>query len=93
MIEGTLEDSNIELKGNIYQEKKIMIYGSLPHVIIDLLNNSREVLIKQKIDKPWIEINIERRKEELSGKFYVENSKNGAKFFLIIPQEVSKASI
>ena len=57
MIKSTLEDSNIELRGNL-QEEKIKIPGSLSHVIVDILNNSKEVLYRKHIEKPWIEINL-----------------------------------
>ena len=62
MIRGTLEDSSIKLKDKITyknQINKIMISGSLSHVIISIINNSKEILLQKKIINPWIEITAE----------------------------------
>ena len=56
-----LKDNNIELKNNINYENKVnmmMVIGELDQVIINIINNSKDVLLENKIEKPIIELSL-----------------------------------
>jgi signal transduction histidine kinase len=136
IIGSTLKNKHIELRNKIIDTKKVnitIVVGELDQVIINIINNSKDILIEKKIKNPWIEldlfikdnyvfISIEDNgggipedimpkifipyfttKHEsqgtglglhmskkivhnsLKGSLYVENTKNGAKFFIKLP--------
>ncbi len=56
-----LQDNHIILNNNIDYKNKInitMVSGELPQVIINILNNAKDVLIEKDIINPTIELNI-----------------------------------
>jgi signal transduction histidine kinase len=131
-----LKDAHIEL---IYEDKtksevKLeMVVGELDQVLINIINNAKDILEEKRIKKPWIKIVVSSSKNEvlitledngggvsedilgrifepyfttkhqsqgtglglhmsykiitesLHGKIYVQNTNNGAKFFINLP--------
>ncbi len=142
IINVALKDNGIDLRNNINYDKPIkitMIIGELSEVLINIINNAKDILLERKVENPWIKLNlnetsgktIQEKKvvisiedngggiskdvfskifnpyfttkhqsqgtglglhmsyqivvESLKGKLYVENTKNGAKFFIELP--------
>ena len=57
-----LKDSQIEFIDNIDYEDKIvlkMVSGELPQVIVNIINNAKDVLIEKEIENPQISISLE----------------------------------
>lgn len=137
VVSATLKDHNIELINDINKISPInmnMVSGELPQVIVNILNNAKDILIEKEIESPWIKIEIiefadkatvtiedngggipldvlpkifepyfttkhqsqgtglglhmsyKIIEESLHGKLYVQNTKNGAKFFIELPK-------
>ena len=56
-----LKDNNIKLIDNINYNKPIevtIVVGELSQVIINILNNARDILLEKNIKEPWIKINL-----------------------------------
>lgn len=68
-IVGTsLNSKHIELKNSIEYTPPIfidMVTGELDQVIINILNNAKDVLIERKIVHPWIEFSMKSTKEKI----------------------------
>jgi len=65
IVNTILEDKNIKLYTNIQEKNPIkikMVIGELTEVIINILNNAKDVLIENEIDDPWIKLNLEIQK-------------------------------
>ena len=136
-IVGTvLKDVNIKLIKDIDCNNPInvtIVSGELPQVIINIINNAKDILLEKDLDNKLVKISLEKLdtiaiitiedngggvpteilpnifnpyfttkhqsvgtglglhmskrivEESLKGKLYVENSENGAKFFIEIP--------
>ena len=136
IVESSLKSKYIELVNNIDYTQPIkmkLVIGELSQVIINLLNNSKDIIIEKKIAEPWIKLDLIKYDERvvitiedngggipsdiihkifepyfttkhqsqgtglglhmsykiivesLNGKLYVENTKDGAKFFVELP--------
>jgi C4-dicarboxylate-specific signal transduction histidine kinase len=136
IIETSLKNNNIQLNTQINNDKEIkmiMPSGELSQVIINIVNNAKDILIEKKVEQPWIELNLfeENNKviisiedngggvpesiiekifepyfttkhqsqgtglglhmsyrivtESLDGELYVQNTQNGAKFYIVLP--------
>ncbi len=138
IVSTALADHHIKFINNINNQNPIeiiMIMGELSQVIINILNNAKDILLEKKIENPWVEINLDVDKEQkkaiitiedngggipedvlphifepyfttkhqnlgtglglhmsyqiitesLNGELYVENTQNGAKFFIELP--------
>jgi len=56
-----LSDNFINLKVNISQDNPIhikLVTGELAQVIINIVNNAKDVLIEKHIDNPWVEVRL-----------------------------------
>lgn len=63
-IKASLENSNIDLIENINSIEPIKITtfaGELSEVIVKIINNSKDALLKNKIDKPFVKVNLEKK--------------------------------
>jgi len=61
VVSATLKDHTIELITNIDKISPInmnMVTGELPQVIVNILNNAKDILIEKEIESPWIKIDI-----------------------------------
>jgi len=64
IINTTLENNFIDLKDNINYEKPTKLYmktGELTQVIINIINNAKDILLERKINKPFIELNLKKQ--------------------------------
>ena len=140
IVSASLKNNYIKLITNIDYENPIkitMVIGELTQVLINILNNAKDVLIENKIEEPQIELTLTKNNnkaiitiedngggipldimpkifdpyfttkhqsqgtglglhmsykiitESLKGKLYVENTSNGAKFFVELPLDTS----
>ena len=58
-----LQDNGIDLNVNIDYENPIkitMVTGELDEVIINIINNARDILLEKDIKTPWVEINLKK---------------------------------
>jgi light-regulated signal transduction histidine kinase (bacteriophytochrome) len=136
IINVTLLDNGITLKRNIQAQEPIiiqMVAGELSEVIINIINNAKDILLENEVENPWITVEFLKTDnniaitiedngggvptevmprifeqyfttkdkahgtgiglymsyqivtESLKGKIYVQNTENGAKFFIEIP--------
>lgn len=59
-----LKDNFIELKTDIDTVPKIsisLVAGELSQVIINIVNNAKDILVHRKIFKPWIHLRLEKK--------------------------------
>jgi signal transduction histidine kinase len=131
-----LEDNNIKLINNIKEIEPIeivMVPGELTEVLINIINNAKDILLEKKTKEPWVKVLLEKQdkeviisiedngggipenimpkifdqyfttkddstgtglglhmskkiiEESLNGKLWIENTQNGAKFFITLP--------
>jgi signal transduction histidine kinase len=63
-----LKDNNIKLYNNIDYTDKIkltMAKGEIDQVIINIINNAKDILIANKVDNPYIQLNLIQEKEKI----------------------------
>ncbi len=133
IVETSLKNKHIKLINKIDYSTPIyikMVTGELDQVIINIINNAKDILLEKEISDPWIKIESTKKKDKvlitiedngggipediivnifdkyfttkensqgtglglhmsqkiiadsLNGKLYVENTSNGAKFFI-----------
>ncbi len=61
IVESTMKDLHIKLINNIDLTKKSKLMGvqsELSQVIINILNNGKDILKEKKIDEPWIQLDL-----------------------------------
>ncbi len=65
-IEKTYKDDNINIVQKFTSEKllKTILYGDLSKIIINIISNAKDELIKKDILNKWIEINIKKVNKE-----------------------------
>ncbi|MCK5295202.1 MAG: PAS domain S-box protein [Arcobacteraceae bacterium] len=131
-----LKDSGIELKNNINYNNPIkisLVVGELAEVLINIINNAKDILKDKNTQDPWVQLDLIEKKDKviitiedngkgipddilphifdeyfttkdedtgtglglymsyqiitksLKGKLYVQNTENGAKFFIELP--------
>jgi PAS domain S-box-containing protein len=59
VVNSTLLNNNINLINTIKADSKTqmkMVTGELPQVIVNILNNAKDILIEKNIQNPWIQI-------------------------------------
>ena len=64
IIESTLDNNYINLINNIDNTQPIkitLIVGELSQVIINIINNAKDILLENKIDNPYIKIELEHK--------------------------------
>ena len=136
IVSVSLKNKFIAIKDNIDYENKInisMITGELQQVLINILNNAKDILLEKDTDNTWVKLELKKTNskaiitvedngggisdnilpkifdpyfttkhqsqgtglglhmsyqiitDSLKGKLYVENTNNGAKFFIELP--------
>ena len=83
IINATLKNNHIELKNNIDYSNPIkitLVVGELTQVIINIINNAKDVLLKEKIEDAWIKLDLEKH----DGKVIITIEDNGGG----IPDEI-----
>ena len=68
IISTTLKNKFIELKNDIDYSKPIkytLVVGELSQVIINILNNAKDVLLEKTIENPWIKIDLEQKEDKI----------------------------
>ncbi|MEA3499145.1 MAG: GAF domain-containing sensor histidine kinase [Campylobacterota bacterium] len=136
IVEATLKDNHIRIINEIDYNEPIyitVVIGELPQVLINILNNAKDIMSEKNIIDRWVKIAILKTdltvtitiedngggipeniidhifepyfttkhqsqgtglglhmsqkiiRESLNGKLYVENTKNGAKFYIQLP--------
>jgi len=136
IVDLVLSDNNIKLINNIEYDSPInltLIEGELSQVIINIINNAKDILLENNIQNPWVKLELLKKDstaiitiednaggipediiskifepyfttkhqsqgtglglhmsykiitESLNGKIYVNNTQNGAKFFIELP--------
>ncbi|MCV6606861.1 MAG: PAS domain-containing sensor histidine kinase [Campylobacterales bacterium] len=65
VVSSTMESEEIDIIDNTSHEliEVDLIEGELPQVLINILNNSKEILLERKIPAPWIKIDIEKKED------------------------------
>ncbi|MEA3352443.1 MAG: ATP-binding protein [Campylobacterota bacterium] len=61
IVSSILTDNNIYIKNNIVHKDQLlitMVSGELPQVIINIINNAKDILLEKEISNPLIELNI-----------------------------------
>jgi len=83
IVGATLKDMHIELIDNVDYENKIqskIIIGELSQVIINIINNAKDILLEKKIEKSWVKIECTSTNELIT--ITIEDNGGG------IPQDV-----
>ncbi|MEA3554544.1 MAG: ATP-binding protein [Campylobacterota bacterium] len=65
----TLETKNISFKSNINYKDKLflkMVSGELPQVLINIINNAKDILVEKDISKPKIWLNLFEYKDKIT---------------------------
>ena len=144
IINTSLQNNHIELIKDIHSiepQEMELVSGELEQVIINIINNSKDILIEREIEKPFVKIELQEFidtiiisiedngggiknsiigkifepyfttkhqsqgtglglhmsykiiTESLKGKIYVNNTKNGAKFYIELPKYDKKKEI
>jgi signal transduction histidine kinase/predicted transcriptional regulator len=78
LTNATLQHNHIKLIDNIKQTKPIviqMIMGELEQVIINIINNAKDILIEKEILDPWIK--VELRLDDSSNVIIISIEDNG----------------
>jgi signal transduction histidine kinase len=68
IIKSSLTNHHIELKSDIDFNKKIivkLISGELPQVIINIINNAKDILLEKEIDNAQIVVKLEEQKDKV----------------------------
>jgi PAS domain S-box-containing protein len=69
IISSTLKNNFIELIDNIDYKNKISIYmsiGELSQVIMNILNNAKDILVEKDIDEPWIKLDLHQLENKIT---------------------------
>jgi signal transduction histidine kinase len=83
ITEVTFKDNKIELIDNIDYENEIsvkLIVGELSQVLINIINNAKDVLIQNNIQDKWIKLDLELNKTDVV--IFIEDNGGG------IPDEI-----
>ena len=78
IVNTTLKNNFIELKNKIDYSKPIkypLVLGELSQVLINIFNNAKDALVENKIQSPWIEIDMQRLNEKII--ITIEDNANG----------------
>jgi len=68
IVEASFKNSNIKIENNITTEKPIeirIVVGELSQVIINILNNARDILIQRDISNPWVKVDLEYKEKNI----------------------------
>ena len=64
ILESTLKNNYIEVINNIKKQEPVkmsLITGELSQVVINIINNAKDILQENKIQKPWIKLDLEKK--------------------------------
>ncbi len=78
-----LDDSNIKLINEINYKQPItthIVLGELSQVIINVINNAKDILVEKRIEDPWVKISLEA--DEDYAYILIEDNAGG------IPEEI-----
>jgi len=69
IISAPIQNSNIALKTNLDDIKEPiivnMVTGELDQVIINIINNAKDILIDKKIDNAWIKLELHKKTDKI----------------------------
>ena len=68
IIESNLVNNHIELKSNVNFNNKVkisLISGELPQVIINIINNAKDIILEKKIYKAIITVDLEEQEDKI----------------------------
>jgi C4-dicarboxylate-specific signal transduction histidine kinase len=57
-----------------------VIVGELPQVLINIINNAKDILIEKQIENPWIKISLKKKTHNV--KIFIEDNGGG------VPDEI-----
>jgi signal transduction histidine kinase len=66
IIKSTLNDLHIGIKNNINYKDKTQLKGiqsELSQVIINIVNNSKDILIEKKVEEPWVKLELTKKEK------------------------------
>jgi len=69
IVQISLKDNFIDLKVNLNETEPInllLIRGELSQVIINIINNAKDILVERSIKNPWIEISLSKKQENVT---------------------------
>jgi len=78
-----LEDNHIKLTHNVNEIEDIkikLVAGELTEVLINLINNAKDILLERKIENPWVQVTLV--KEDHCAIIYIEDNGGG------IPEDI-----
>ena len=77
IVSSYIKDQHIELKTEFvaHEIKLELIEGELIEVIINIINNARDILLERKVKNPWIKISL--RRDENNGIVTIEDNGGG----------------
>ena len=84
IIESNLVNNHIELKSNINFDKNIkinLISGELPQVIINIINNAKDIILEKKINKAVVNVDLEEKEDTII--ISIEDNAGGIPFNII----------
>ena len=67
IVGSSLKDRHIELQQNIENDPVsiTMVVGELDQVVINILNNAKDILIEKNIKNPWIKLSLYKEKNHV----------------------------
>ncbi len=68
ILSTTIKNHNIKLIDNASETPKIvlnMVSGEIEQVIINIINNAKDVFIEKEIKKPWIKMDLEEHEDKI----------------------------
>lgn len=68
VVESSLNNNFIKVINNVDYENPVklnLVMGELVQVIINILNNAKDVLVERNIGNPWIKIDLEKKVENV----------------------------
>lgn len=73
-----LDDHYIKLINNVNYDKPIyvnIVVGELTQVIINIINNAKDILLEKNLDEPWVSIELEEKNNFVY--IYIEDNAGG----------------
>ena len=85
IVEAVLKDVNIQLIDEVDYDNPItvtIVSGELPQVIINIINNAKDIILERNIENGWIKLSLHLQKKKQQAIITVEDNAGG------IPEEV-----
>lgn len=83
IVKASLQSNFIEVKKEINYDDPIqikVIVGELPQVLINIINNAKDILIEKQIKEPWIKVSVKKKLDSV--KISIEDNAGG------VPDEI-----